>query len=408
MKAFNYFKRVSLSFLLFFNLYLCILISRVLSFILSFIKFKKKKDVLFLENFPFENAGYQYRAYKWSEILKDNGYDCTVVTIINSRQQLRSIQEQSSITYFLIYALWKRMFQVGTSVKYKTVVVRRELLLYNDYGNLFMEKFLLKIHPLAILDFDDDISAAKNQPKIIKNQYGRLLLEDGNKFNNSLRLYNRFIVASDYLKKKVLSENPDIDSDRILVMPTCVDYNRFTPRQYLNNSPEVITLGWIGGDHNYNLLDNILGALNELAQNHNVRLLVIGGSPYVRDAKIKIDFEPWCLESEIDSLLNVDVGLMPLPDSLRSRGKGGFKLIQYMGLGIVSAASAITINTEIIEDGVNGFLVESGGDWCEVLAKVLKRKSEFSTIGVAARSAIMNGYSFAANYNKYKSFLFGE
>lgn len=408
MKAFNYLERVSVSFLLFFNLYLCILISRVLSFILSFIKFNKKKDVLFLENFPFENAGYQYRAYKWSEILKDNGYDCTVVTIINSRQQLWSIQEQSSNTYFLIYALWKRMFQVGTSVKYRTVVVRRELLLFNDYGNLFMEKFLLKIHPLAILDFDDDISAAKNQPKAINNLFGRILLEDGNKFNNSIRLYKRFIVASNYLMEKILNENPNIDASRNLVMPTCVDYNRFTPRQYLNNSSEVITLGWIGGDHNYNLLDSILDSLNELTQNHNVRLLVIGGSPYVRDAKIKIDFEPWSLESEIDSLLKVDVGLMPLPDSLRARGKGGFKLIQYMGLGIVSVASCITINKEIVEDGVNGFLVEPKGDWHEILVKVLKRKSEFATIGVAARSTIMNRYTFSANYTKYKSFLFGE
>lgn len=41
----------------------------------------------------------------------------------------------------------------------------------------------------------------------VTNLYGRLLQEHGNKFNESLRIYQRFIVVSDYLKNKVLFEN---------------------------------------------------------------------------------------------------------------------------------------------------------------------------------------------------------
>jgi glycosyltransferase involved in cell wall biosynthesis len=96
---------------------------------------------------------------------------------------------------------------------------------------------------------------------------------------------------------------------------------------------------------------------------------------------------------------------MPLYDNPEERGKCGFKLIQYMGLGIVSIASAVTINTEIIENGENGFLVHDEGDWLRVIEEVLARRSEFARIGTAARATIESRFSFAANRKTYLDFI---
>ena len=56
---------------------------RFLTFILPiFIRKKNAQDgILFLENFPVENAGYQYRAKKWADLLNKDSFNCEVLTI---------------------------------------------------------------------------------------------------------------------------------------------------------------------------------------------------------------------------------------------------------------------------------------------------------------------------------------
>jgi glycosyltransferase involved in cell wall biosynthesis len=380
---------------------------RFLSFFVRLFKKKhfKQGSILYLENFPVENAGYQYRARKWADELENYGYSVMVWTLFENKSEFDEMRKVKPFSRFLIKTLKIRFLQVWKSRKFETVIVRRELLFFNDYGNLFLDKWLLKLHPLAILDFDDDISAAKGQPKKIKNKYALALIENGDKFNDTLRLYKRFIVASNYLKQKVLNENKSLGPNNILVIPTCVDYSKYASKEY-DSFSSMRSFGWIGGNHNYPELKRIIPVLNELSVSHSFKLIVIGGEKFESDATFEVEFISWSLESEIDSLSKVDIGLMPLVENKKTQGKGGFKLIQYMGLGIVSVASGVTINTEIIENKKNGFLVFDSSDWKEVLLKVLTAKStDLNLIGEKARSTIKKNYSFTAHKNSYLNFL---
>ena len=364
---------------------------------------KAKNTILFLENFPIENAGYQYRAAKWVPYLEAEGFKVDVWTIVESKAEFDHYQKHNHIG-FMILSMRKRFRQILKSRHYGTVIVRRELLLYNDYGNLFMEKFLVKIHPNAILDFDDDIAAAKKQPRHITNFYGKLLQEHGDKFNASLRLYKHFIVGSNYLKQLVLERSQATQPENICIIPTCVDYDKFTPKLY-DKKNKVLTLGWIGGTQNYFLLDKLMPVLNELAQVFCFKLLVIGGESYKRDTKFDIEFVPWALNSEIENLKKIDIGLMPLNNDTRSKGKCGFKLIQYMGLGITSIASSITVNREIVDDEIDSFLVSSEDSWYIILNKILNEQVNLQGMGNNARKKINKNYTFKSNVNSYIAFL---
>ena len=391
-------------FLLFLTNYSLLLLTWVLGRILGRSVKMSTNSILFLENFPLNNAGYQYRAKKWAELLNQNGFYCEVLTC--ATPEFDFSRAWSSDEYFRFYVknISLKFRHCIYARKFQTVVVRRELLMFNDYGNLFMEKFLLKIHPNVILDFDDDIAAAKNQPKKISNWYGKLLLEDGNKFNNSLKLYKRFIVASDYLKQKVLHENPCLEPIKVLVIPTCVDYDKYPGKHYPDRIEE-ITFGWIGGDHNYHLLDTIIPILDKLASNHKFKLLVIGGQLYKRNCNFEIEFQSWSLETEVANLYKIDVGLMPLKNNATAKGKGGFKLIQYMGLGIVSIANDVTINSQIINHENNSFLVRSEQDWFKAFYRILNNEFSLSEMGCRAKEKIHKHYTFAANLDKYMRFI---
>ncbi len=392
----------------FYNIYLFIALYfyRFLAWICGvFLRRRNASDgVLFLENFPIENAGYQYRAWKWKTEFEKNGLRCEVWTIFPDKNVFEAQFRNMPLLY--IRAMRKRFRQCICARKFKTVIVRRELLQFNDYGNLFMEKFLLKIHPNVMLDFDDDISASKREPRTITSIYGKLLGENGNKFNDSLRLFRRFVVGSNYLKKKVLSENKSVDDKSVLVVPTCVDYDEYPAKVY-DDCATGIVLGWIGGNHNLHYLDMIVEPLNRLTTDYKFKLVVVVGRDYGNtEAKFKIENQKWSLDSEKDLIRSFDVGLMPIEDNIVGRGKCGFKLLQYMGLGVVGVATNVTVNGEIIEDGKNGFLVKpDNSNWYDVLKKVLSLQEKFSNIGKSARDTVQEKYSFSANAERFAKYL---
>ena len=363
---------------------------------------KKNKSILYLAAFFPGNAGYHWRVQKWAEELEKEGFTVIVASPLNEFDFKHLLAQDHQ--KFLIKSLKRRFWQVVASRKHDTVIVRRELLIFNDYGNLFLEKLLLKIHPNAILDFDDDLSAAKKQPKKITSFFGRLMRENGDKFNESLQLYRRFIVASDYLKNRVLDQNKSISDSAINIIPTCVDYDRFTPKEYVNHEKS-ITFGWIGGDYNYPLLEPVFRVLDDLTNQYSFRFLVIGGKPIQRTTKFTLDFVPWSLETEISDLQKIDVGVMPLIDDEESRGKGGFKLLQYMGLGIASIASPVTINKEIIDHRKNSFLAKDPDEWRHLFVEILENKIDIAEVGAQARKKITSQYTFAANREKYIRFI---
>jgi glycosyltransferase involved in cell wall biosynthesis len=375
------------------TLYFGIFAAKIIPFFLRR-KTPKKKSILYFAAFYPTNAGYHWRVAEWQKRLIASGFD----VVVFSASKQTDFNDKSAIQYifFLIRFGFKRFGQVVRSRHFETVIVRRELLIFNDYGNLFLEKLLLKFHPNAVLDIDDDLSAAKNQPKTVAHLFGKICLENGDKFNETLKMYRYFTVASPALKERILSVNSTISEQNILDLPTCVNYNESThTKEYSSDKP--LQFGWIGGDYNYPQLDLIIPILEKLSNEFPFELIVIGGEKYETKTSFKTHFKKWSLNDEIAHLQAIDVGLMPLSNDAESKGKGGFKLIQYMGLGIVSIASSIGINKQIVTNGKDSFLASDLHDWEIIFSNILSKEINLTTIGAQAREKIATKYSFTAH-----------
>ena len=59
---------------------------------------------------------------------------------------------------------------------------------------------------------------------------------------------------------------------------------------------------------------------------------------------------------------------MPLRDTPRTRGRCGFKAVEYMAAGVPVVSSALPGPSEVVEDGVTGFVVDDEGAWEETWA----------------------------------------
>jgi glycosyltransferase involved in cell wall biosynthesis len=86
---------------------------------------------------------------------------------------------------------------------------------------------------------------------------------------------------------------------------------------------------------------------------------------------INIKLIPWTLETELYELSKFDIGLMPLTNGEKEKGKCGFKIIQYMAMGIPSVASNVGENVHIVTESVDGFLCSNSIDWINKLSILL-------------------------------------
>jgi hypothetical protein len=158
-----------------------------------------------------ENAGYEYRIRKWAELLQQDGHHVKISKVLDKDRFGKMATKSDLISFQLIYML-KRFVDCFRSLTYSTVIVRRTLLLYNEYGGIFMERLLHSIHPNVILDIDDDTHPFNADEPV--STYGKLLLEDRYKFYKSLGYYRQFIAGSEYLRDKVLEKNDRIDGSK--------------------------------------------------------------------------------------------------------------------------------------------------------------------------------------------------
>jgi glycosyltransferase involved in cell wall biosynthesis len=113
----------------------------------------------------------------------------------------------------------------------------------------------------------------------------------------------------------------------------------------------------------------------------------------------------WSSEREIEQLSDIDIGIMPLPDDEWTKGKCGFKGLQYMAMGVPAVMSAVGVNTEIIQHGENGFLALNDEEWFEILCQLIDSTELRKTIGGAGRKTVLEKYSVTANKHKYLSLL---
>lgn len=124
-------------------------------------------------------------------------------------------------------------------------------------------------------------------------------------------------------------------------------------------------------------------------------------------AGVNATLKKWRLDNEVATLQSFDIGIMVLPDNEWTRGKGGYKLLQYMAVGIPCVASPVGINKELIRDGENGFLATTEEEWYENLSLLIDNPELRKKMGMRGRDFVVRNYSFEVAAPKLISALKG-
>lgn len=197
---------------------------------------------------------------------------------------------------------------------------------------------------------------------------------------------------------------------RTVLIPTTIDTNKFKPRSSPASS-EVCTIGWTGSASNLGFLSMLESVFVDLQQKFQFKIIIVceeGARLPFSKAVRNVSMTAWSPQNEADINSNFDIGIMPLEDNQWSKGKCGFKIIQYLAAGIPSVASGVGANKDIIEEGVTGFLVGNEDQWSKRLAKLLSSSDLRARMGEAARRAAEERFSRDAWFERWLKAMQGE
>jgi glycosyltransferase involved in cell wall biosynthesis len=156
-------------------------------------------------------------------------------------------------------------------------------------------------------------------------------------------------------------------------------------------------IGWIGSPTTASYIRGLAGVLRRVRERHPFVLRVSGADVPLIIPGVEIENRPWSLADEVALFNTCDVGVYPLADDEWSKGKCGFKAIEFMACGVPVIAAAVGVNRTIVQDGVNGFLAASEDEWVEKLSRLLAEPELRRRFAVAGRRTIEEGYSLRVN-----------
>lgn len=336
--------------------------------------------VLGLPKYGQLGASSRLRIIQYEPVLRTRGISVQVDPLLSDRLLAQRYLSKLYGTRGLVDAYCQRFARLLDRRSHDVLWIEKEAL---PWTPLWLERTLLGDSPF-VLDYDDAVfhTYDKHPSALVRGIFGSRL--DG------LMARATVVVAgNDYLAQRAV----DAGARHVELLPTVVDLDRYEANRVEKSSaadglPRIV---WIGSPSTVRYVQHIRDCLISLASDIPFVLRIIGGGE-VKMPGVQTETIPWTVDTEVHSIGTSDVGIMPLIDSSWERGKCGYKLIQYMACGLPVVASAVGVNAEIVESGVNGWLATSPAEWHEALRRCLTDSALRDEMGRAGRMKVEQRY----------------
>jgi glycosyltransferase involved in cell wall biosynthesis len=342
-----------------------------------------RRVVALVPNVVGTTGGQRTRVERWLRYLEDAGWRTEVLAFEDERLLARLHQpgHHAAKAAGVVRCWWAQWRATRATAPADVVVIYREAALL---GPALIERWAMNHHRRAIYDVDDPIFVPYRSPT---NGWISLFKFAG-KVPRLMARADRVTVINETIAAYARKHN-----DHVSVIPICVDTDALRPGDPRPDDAEPV-LVWIGSHSTLQNLRSIEGALVQLARRIPFTLRVIGAGTYELPG-VRVDMRQWSPDTEADDLAGGDVGLVPLLDLPWNRWKYNFKTVQYLAAGLPVVARAFGSNVEIIDDGVNGFLVETEAEWVDRLHLLLTDVGRRRDMGRRARALAVERYSLA-------------
>jgi len=333
-----------------------------------------------------ENASARHRLYKYVRHVSDKKikFDIFAPTDPSTYERFFVPWEKWGQCRYFICVFLNRFRAVWHAPKYDAVFVQRAILSEFFYDPPFFIFALWLLNRRIIYDIDDAIWIFP--PHSVRSASRILNTLSRWRFYWDVRLSKGVIVSTEYIADHVKRINGNVK-----VIPTLVDVEDFPVRELKVSRPVVI--GWTGGPGNLIFLKTVEKPLAELASKYPIQLRIISSRTIDMDG-IDVDFVRWDKVTEAAHISSFDIGIMPLPENDYTKGKGGFKILEYMAAGLPSVISPVGVNAHIIQNNISGFFAKNDQEWIDALSTLIEDVSLRKKMGAEARAFVSEQYDY--------------
>lgn len=289
-------------------------------------------DLLVVTSNP-TNASFRQRIDVHLAMLRENGINCEVAKL--------------SPGFFGRRKLFMR------TAKFDGIFLHRKILNFRDA--FLIHRYNRKI----IYDFDDAIMYSTRKS-------GLCCLSRQRRFRRSVKLADLVIAGNSYLAEHAQKFNP-----RVEVLPTGLDTSAYKVETKPENDGK-IRLVWIGSKSTLRYLAQIKPVLEEIGAKFDNIILRIICDEFFSLQNMRVEKQQWHKDTEAVDLITSDIGLAPLPDDQFTRGKCGFKILQYAAAKLPVVASPVGVNAEYVHDGVTGFHAINISQWIDKISELIE------------------------------------
>lgn len=358
----------------------------------------KNKKILFLSPYPKDKAPSQRLKYEqYFNHMNEGGFDVTTSSFVSSKFWV-IIYKKGFTLKKIAYTLsgyFRRVSDLFKLRKYDIIYIH---LWVTPFGFPLFEWLVRLIAKKVIYDIDDMVFLGHSSEanKLLEGLKGK------KKMISLMKSSDHVITCTPTLDKFVRKYNSNTTD-----ISSTIDTEKYTPKEHLESNK--ITLGW-SGSHSTSkyvkLLEVVFSEL--LIKGYKFQVLIIGDSDFKFSNKnIETIAKPWKLETEVEDLKQIDIGLYPLPNETWVLGKSGLKALQYMALGIPTIATNIGANSRIITHGENGFLVNKNNEWVNALVFLIKNIEKRKAIGQKSINTVQEKFSINSTAKIYLAVLNG-
>lgn len=344
--------------------------------------------ILLLHKYGRRAASFRHRFEQYVPYLERAGFDCTVSSLLDDSYLEPRMSTGEQKLGSIVRGYVRTLGLIADARTYDLVVIGVEAL---PYVPAFVERYLVARNIPYVFDFDDPIFHTYDRSP---NPVVRALL--GRKIQTVARHAAHVFAGSPYLVQYVRAVNASVE-----YLPTVIDLDRYAQtRDFGRAASGPFTIGWIGSPSTAHYLDGIAPALRRVCARHDARVVLVGSGGAPTDG-IPTEIRPWDEARESADLLEFDAGIMPLTDDPWSRGKCGFKLVQYMASGLPVIASPVGVNREMVQPGVNGFLASDTSEWEHALERLVTDRATCARLGAAGRARVVREYCVQATAPRF-------
>jgi glycosyltransferase involved in cell wall biosynthesis len=196
---------------------------------------------------------------------------------------------------------------------------------------------------------------------------------------------DRVVAGNSYLADYFHAEGASVT-----LLPTLVDPARYQIKQH---APTAIPrLVWIGSRSTLPYLEQCLPPIRAAAEKIPGLTLVTIADATLTSPGIPIEHIPWSESTESQSLLRGDIGIAPTPLDRWTRGKCGFKILQYMAAALPVIASPIGLNCDLITEQT-GLLAAAPDQWTAAIIDLAANTDRRAALGHAGRSRAQSEFN---------------